>query len=270
MRASIRPARALDTLIAAGAACRARRNHHRATTVSRTWMRRRVRGRRGDVRQSRWQTGAGRKAEGGMESLSRAGRRGRRRSEPLSEAADGMQVATVPLHYANGELLARSRSRATAASRRSDQPAPPPPAPGGRRRTRLHTKSISASASQTHTRPARWPPDGDGLRRGRAGARSGLGPRPNHRREHELPRHRRGLAAEHRHVALRAAHAGAAAGLRRRRVQHRRRTTDDAVLAVDALRKAPGIDREPCFVLSRNRGRDDGATHRRGSAMSPD
>ena len=180
------------------------------------------------------------------------------RGEPVVEAADGMQVATVPLHYANGELLAKV---AVAGDGRVAgfliQPAPPPPAPAVAADAGFHEVDFSVGEGK-HALPGTLAmPDGDGPFAAVVLVH-GSGPQD---RDETIGANKpfldiaRGLAAqgiavlryEKRTKARPQDFAGGNFGVDDE-------TTNDAVLAVDALRKAEGIDPKRVFVLGHSQG----------------
>ncbi|MFT3896596.1 MAG: alpha/beta fold hydrolase [Thermomonas sp.] len=180
------------------------------------------------------------------------------RGEPAIESVDGMQVATVPLHYANAELVAKV---AVAGDGRVAgfliQPAPPPPAPAVAADAGFREVDFSVGEGKRALPGTLAMPSGDGPFPAVVLVH-GSGPQD---RDETIGANKpfldiaRGLAAQ-----------GIAVLRYEKRTKARpqdfasgdfgvdEETTDDAVLAVEALRKTPRIDPDRVFVLGHSQG----------------
>jgi len=180
------------------------------------------------------------------------------RGEPALESTTGAQLATIPLHYAKAELVAKV---AVADDGRVVgfliQPAPPPPASAVAGDSGFHETDFSVGEGERALPGTLAMPKGDGPFPAIVLVH-GSGPQD---RDETIGANRpfldlaRGLAAQ------------GIAVLRYEKRTHARpqdfagrnfsvddETTNDAVLAVAALRKAPGIDPARVFVLGHSQG----------------
>ncbi|MCJ0826065.1 alpha/beta fold hydrolase [Luteimonas sp. 50] len=183
------------------------------------------------------------------------------RGEPLVAAQDGVQVVTIPLHYARAELVARVVVAAdgSVAGFMVQPPAapaaPPPPADANFGETDFSVGEGERALPGTLATPKAAPPA--------AGFPAVVlvhGSGPQDRDESIGPNKpfldiARGLAAQGIAVLryekrTKARPQDFAAG----GVTIDSETTDDAVAAVEALRKAPGIDPSRVFVLGHSQG----------------
>ncbi|QDQ74709.1 alpha/beta fold hydrolase [Pseudoluteimonas lycopersici] len=180
------------------------------------------------------------------------------RGEPVVESANGAQLATIPLHYAKGELVAK-----VAVGDDGKivgfliQPAPPPPAPAVAADADFHETDFSVGEGERALPGTLAMPNGDGPFPAVVLVH-GSGPQD---RDETIGANKpfldiaRGLAAQ------------GIAVLRYEKRTHARpqdfasgdfgvddETTNDAVLAVAALCKAPGIDPARVFVLGHSQG----------------
>lgn len=180
------------------------------------------------------------------------------RGEPAVESADGAQMATVPLHYAKAELVAKvvvaGDSKIVGFM---IQPAPPPPAPAVAADANFHETDFSVGGGERALPGTLAMPNGDGSFPAVVLVH-GSGPQD---RDETIGANKpfldiaRGLAAQ------------GIAVLRYEKRTHARpqdfasghfgvddETTNDAVLAVAAMRKTPGIDPNRVFVLGHSQG----------------
>ena len=180
------------------------------------------------------------------------------RGEPVLESTTGAQLATIPLHYAKAELVAKV---AVADDGRVVgfliQPAPPPPAPAVAADANFHETDFSVGDGERALPGTLAIPNGDGPFPAVVLVH-GSGPQD---RDETIGANKpfldiaRGLAAQ------------GIAVLRYEKRTHARpqdfvghdfsvddETTNDAVLAVDALRKTPGIDPARVFVFGHSQG----------------
>jgi alpha-beta hydrolase superfamily lysophospholipase len=185
------------------------------------------------------------------------------RGEPAIESTAGAQLATIPLHYSKAELVAKvavdDNGRVVGFL---IQPAPPPPAPAVAADANFHETDFSVGEGERALPGTLALPDGTGEAADRRVPAvvlvHGSGPQD---RDESIGANKpfldlaRGLAA--RGIAV----------LRYEKRTHARpqdfadgeftiddETTNDAVLAVDALRKAPGVDPDRVFVLGHSQG----------------
>ena len=180
------------------------------------------------------------------------------RGEPANESANGAQMVAIPLHYAKVELVAKV---VVADDGKIVgfliQPAPPPPAPAVAADASFHETDFSVGEGERALPGTLAMPNGEGPFPAVVLVH-GSGPQD---RDETIGANKpfldiaRGLAAqgiavlryEKRTKARPQDFAGGAFGIDDE-------TTDDAVLAVDALRKAPGIDPNRVFVLGHSQG----------------
>jgi dienelactone hydrolase len=185
------------------------------------------------------------------------------RGEPAVATQDGVQLVTIPLHYAKGELVAKV---AVADDGRivgfMIQPAPPPPAPAAAADADFSETDFSVGDGERTLPGTLAMPKGEGQAPDRLVPAvvlvHGSGPQD---RDETIGANKpfldiaRGLAAQ------------GIAVLRYEKRTHARpqdfasgdfgvddETTNDAVLAVDALRKTPAIDPARVFVLGHSQG----------------
>jgi dienelactone hydrolase len=180
------------------------------------------------------------------------------RGEPAIESANGAQMVAIPLHYAKVELVAKV---VVADDGKIVgfliQPAPPPPAPAVAADASFHETDFSVGEGERALPGTLAMPNGDGPFPA-AVLVHGSGPQD---RDETIGANKpfldiaRGLAAQ-----------GIAVLRYEKRTKARPQdfadgkvtidseTTDDAVTAVDALRKAPGIDPARVFVLGHSQG----------------
>jgi dienelactone hydrolase len=180
------------------------------------------------------------------------------RGEPTVEAAAGAQVATIPLHYARTELVAKV---VVADDGKIVgfliQPAPPPPAPAVAAGADFREADFSVGEGERALPGTLAMPDGNGPFPAVVLVH-GSGPQD---RDETIGANKpfldiaRGLAAqgiavlryEKRTKARPQDFSGGDFGIDDE-------TTNDAVLAVDALRTAPGIDPTRVFVFGHSQG----------------
>jgi dienelactone hydrolase len=180
------------------------------------------------------------------------------RGEPAIESANGAQMATIPLHYAKVELVAKV---VVADDGKIVgfliQPAPPPPAPAVAADASFHETDFSVGEGERALPGTLAMPNGDGPFPA-AVLVHGSGPQD---RDETIGANKpfldiaRGLAAqgiavlryEKRTKARPQDFAGGNFGVDDE-------TTNDAVLAVAALRNTPGIDPARVFVLGHSQG----------------
>jgi len=197
------------------------------------------------------------------ESLPAQAGEARGRGEPALESKTGTQLATIPLHYAKAELVAKV---AVADDGRvvgfMIQPAPPPPAPAVAADANFHETDFAVGDGERALPGTLAMPYGDGQAPEKLVPAvvlvHGSGPQD---RDETIGANKpfldiaRGLAAQ-----------GIAVLRYEKRTKARPQdfvghdfsvddeTTNDAVLAVDALRKTPGIDPARVFVLGHSQG----------------
>ena len=192
------------------------------------------------------------------ESLPAQAGEARGRGEPSLESTTGAQLATIPLHYAKAELVAKV---AVADDGRvvgfMIQPAPPPPAPAVAAGADFRETDFAVGEGERALPGTLAMPNGDGPFPAVVLVH-GSGPQD---RDETIGANKpfldiaRGLAAQ------------GIAVLRYEKRTHARpqdfaghdfsvddETTNDAVLAVEALRKTPGIDPARVFVLGHSQG----------------
>jgi dienelactone hydrolase len=195
------------------------------------------------------------------ESLPTQAGEARGRGEPVLERQDDMQLVTIPLHYANAELLAKAMVGADGKVEGFlVQPAPPPPAAapaadaafaerelsvGDGERALPGTLALPKAAAPAHGYPAIVLVHGSGAQ----DRDETIGP---NRVFLDIARGLAGrgvavLRYEKRSKARPQDYAGG-------NVTIDSETTDDAVAAVQALRKVPGIDPSRIFVLGHSQG----------------
>ena len=180
------------------------------------------------------------------------------RGEPAIESANGAQMATIPLHYAKVELVAKV---VVADDGKIVgfliQPAPPPPAPAVAADASFHETDFSVGEGERALPGTLAMPNGEGPFPAVVLVH-GSGPQD---RDETIGANKpfldiaRGLAAqgiavlryEKRTKARPQDFAGGNFGVDDE-------TTNDAVLAVAALRKTPGIDPNRVFVLGHSQG----------------
>ena len=180
------------------------------------------------------------------------------RGEPANESANGAQMVAIPLHYAKVELVAKV---VVADDGKIVgfliQPAPPPPAPAVAADASFHETDFSVDEGERALPGTLAMPNGDGPFPAVVLVH-GSGPQD---RDETIGANKpfldiaRGLAAqgiavlryEKRTKARPQDFAGGNFGVDDE-------TTNDAVLAVAALRKTPGIDPNRVFVLGHSQG----------------
>lgn len=180
------------------------------------------------------------------------------RGEPAMESTGGAQMATIPLHYAKAELVAK----VVVADDGSVvgfliQPAPPPPAAAVAADANFHETDFAVGEGERALPGTLAMPNGDGPFPAVVLVH-GSGPQD---RDESIGANKpfldiaRGLAAQ-----------GIAVLRYEKRTKARpqdfasgdfgvdEETTNDAVMAVDALRKTPGIDPDRVFVFGHSQG----------------
>jgi dienelactone hydrolase len=195
------------------------------------------------------------------ESLPTQAGEARGRGEPAVARQDGAQVVSIPLHYANAELVAKA---AIGADGKIEgflvQPAPPPAAPAPAADAAIVERDVSVGEGERALPGTLALPKGDAPAAGWPAVVLVQGSGAHDRDETIGPNRpfldiARGLAAhgvavlryEKRSKARPQDYADGS-------VTIDNETTDDAVAALQALRATPGIDPRRLFVLGHSQG----------------